>query len=160
MDLPLSPNTGVLEEFDQSKTVLPSYEIIVAEVIASTTSQPSQLFLAYYSAVQQPHTVINIAAFYRSMMICHAFGPSRTHSTAQSSRFTLTPLPDLGAVQADKALALADLQVTEGFRFDAQLNYHTACVYYRVMECLVPSLTATVHKVSQLNVHLSRPIGP
>ena len=77
MDLPLSPNTGVLEEFDQSKTVLPSYEIIVAEVIASTTSQPSQLFLAYYSAaVQQPHTVINIAAFYRSMMICHAFGPS------------------------------------------------------------------------------------
>ena len=82
------------------------------------------------------------------------------HRTAQSSHFTLTPLPDLGAVQADKALALADLQVTEGFRFDAQLNYHTACVYYRVMECLVPSLTATVHKVSQLNVHLSRPIGP
>jgi hypothetical protein len=71
-----------------------------------------------------------------------------------------TPLPDLGAVQADKALALADLQVAEGFRFDAQLNYHTACVYYRVMECLVPSLTATVHKVS--HSHLSRPgpVGP
>jgi hypothetical protein len=34
MDLPLSPSTGVLEEFDQSKTVLPSYEIIVAEVRA------------------------------------------------------------------------------------------------------------------------------
>ena len=52
--------------------------------------------------------------------------------------------------QADEALALADLQLKEGFRFDAHLNYHTACVYYRVMECLVPALTSQVHQVRTL----------
>ena len=34
----------------------------------------------------------------------------------------------------------------EGFRFDAMLNYHTACVYYRVMECMIPALTSHVHQ--------------
>ena len=51
-------------------------------------------------------------------------------------------------VQADEALALGDLQLKEGFRFDAHLNFHTACVYYRVMECLVPALKPQVHPVS------------
>ena len=50
-------------------------------------------------------------------------------------------------LQADEALALGDLQLLEGFRFDALLNFHTACVYYRVMECLVPALTSQVHQV-------------
>lgn len=26
------------------------------------------------------------------------------------------------------------------------LNYHTACVYYRVMECMIPALTSLVHQ--------------
>ena len=50
-------------------------------------------------------------------------------------------------VQADEALALGELQLKEGFRFDAHLNFHTACVYYRVMECLIPSLKMQVHPV-------------
>ena len=50
-------------------------------------------------------------------------------------------------VQADEALALGELQLKEGFRFDAHLNVHTACVYYRVMECLIPSLKMQVHPV-------------
>jgi hypothetical protein len=29
-----------------------------------------------------------------------------------------------------------------GFRFDAMLNYHTACVFYRVMETMIPSKTS------------------
>ena len=48
--------------------------------------------------------------------------------------------------QADEALALGELQQVEGFRFDAMLNYHTACVYYRVMECMIPALTSHVHQ--------------
>ena len=43
-------------------------------------------------------------------------------------------------------MALGELQLTEGFRFDAMLNFHTACVYYRVMECVRPALTYLVHQ--------------
>ena len=49
-------------------------------------------------------------------------------------------------LKADEALALGELQQVEGFRFDAMLNYHTACVYYRVMECMIPALTSHVHQ--------------
>ena len=43
-------------------------------------------------------------------------------------------------------MALGELQQVEGFRFDAMLNFHTACVYYRVMECMIPALTSHVHQ--------------
>ena len=33
--------------------------------------------------------------------------------------------------QADEIFALGELQLAEGFRFDAMLSFHTACVYYR-----------------------------
>ena len=42
----------------------------------------------------------------------------------------------------------------EGFRFDAHLNFHTACVYYRVMECLVPALKSQVHPVRSILLYL------
>jgi hypothetical protein len=61
MDLPLSPSTGVLEEFDQSKTVLPSYEIIVAEVRAYNLPQLLLYFILFYLAVRLPYAVTNIA---------------------------------------------------------------------------------------------------
>lgn len=41
--------------------------------------------------------------------------------------------------QANTVLDLADEELEEGFRFEANLNYHTACVFYRVMETMIPS---------------------
>ena len=43
-------------------------------------------------------------------------------------------------------MVLGELQLAEGFRFDAMLNFHTACVYYRVMECMIPALTSLVRQ--------------
>jgi calcium-dependent protein kinase len=40
---------------------------------------------------------------------------------------------------------LADEQLECGFRLDAMLNYHTACVFYRVMETMVPSKASSLH---------------
>lgn len=48
--------------------------------------------------------------------------------------------------EADAALALAEEQLAEGFRFEAMLNYHTACIYYRVMESMLPGLASHVHQ--------------
>ena len=48
--------------------------------------------------------------------------------------------------EADEVLALAEEQYNEGFRFDAMLNYHTACIYFRVMESMIPSVTSSVHQ--------------
>ena len=48
--------------------------------------------------------------------------------------------------EADEVLALAEEQLQEGFKFDATLNYHTACVYYRVMESMLPSIAGHVHQ--------------
>lgn len=41
--------------------------------------------------------------------------------------------------EADTVLALADEQLEEGMKFDAMLNFHTACVFFRVMETMIPS---------------------
>lgn len=48
--------------------------------------------------------------------------------------------------EADEVLALAEEQLQEGLKFDATLNYHTACVYYRVMESMLPSIAGHVHQ--------------
>lgn len=48
--------------------------------------------------------------------------------------------------EADEVLALAEEQLQEGYKFDATLNYHTACVYYRVMESMLPSIAGHVHQ--------------
>lgn len=53
---------------------------------------------------------------------------------------------DLLIAEADAALALAEEQLAEGFKFEAMLNYHTACVYYRVMESMLPSVASYVHQ--------------
>lgn len=53
---------------------------------------------------------------------------------------------ELLIAEADAALALAEEQLAEGFRFDAMLNYHTACVYYRVMESMLPAISNHVHQ--------------
>lgn len=52
---------------------------------------------------------------------------------------------DLLIAEADAALALAEDQLQEGFRFEAMLNYHTACVYFRVMESMLPNIAPQVH---------------
>eukprot|EP01038_Epipyxis_sp_PR26KG_P006797 gene6797-9310_t len=50
---------------------------------------------------------------------------------------------ELLIAEADTVLALADELLEEGLRFDAMLNYHTACVFYRVMETMIPSKTSS-----------------
>jgi hypothetical protein len=47
--------------------------------------------------------------------------------------------------EADSVLRLADEQLECGFQLDAMLNYHTACVFYRVMETMVPSKASSLH---------------
>jgi hypothetical protein len=45
--------------------------------------------------------------------------------------------------QADAVLALGDEQFAEGLKLEAMLNYHTACVFFRVMETMIPSKTSS-----------------
>ena len=56
------------------------------------------------------------------------------------------PSHEVLIAEADAVLALAEEQVQEGLRFEAMLNYHTACVYYRVMESMLPGLASHVHQ--------------
>ena len=49
--------------------------------------------------------------------------------------------------QADAVLALADEQISRGFRFEGMLNYHTAAIFYRVLMSMIPSLAAAVKQV-------------
>ena len=52
---------------------------------------------------------------------------------------------ELLIAEADAVLKLADEQSENGLKFDAMLNYHTACVFYRVMETMVPSKASASH---------------
>mmetsp|Transcript_28811 Transcript_28811/g.27602 ORF Transcript_28811/g.27602 Transcript_28811/m.27602 type:complete len:975 (-) Transcript_28811:99-3023(-) len=63
---------------------------------------------------------------------------------------------DVIIFEADEIFALGELQLAEGFRFDAMLSFHTACVYYRVMECLIPTLSAEINKRLKLAVSRSK----
>lgn len=64
-------------------------------------------------------------------------GPSKSH-VYQSHEIIIA--------EADEVLALAEEQYNEGFKFDAMLNYHSACIYYRVMESMIPSVISSVHQ--------------
>ena len=46
---------------------------------------------------------------------------------------------ELLIAEADSVLQLADEQWESGLGFEAMLNFHTACVFFRVMETMVPS---------------------
>ena len=50
-------------------------------------------------------------------------------------------------LEAKETLELADEQLREGLSKDAARNFHTATVYFRVLENLVPALTAEVHSL-------------
>ena len=52
-------------------------------------------------------------------------------------------------IEAKETLELADEQLKEGLTKDAARNFHTATVYFRVLENLVPALTAEVHSLLQ-----------
>ena len=41
-------------------------------------------------------------------------------------------------LKADLILALADEQYHLGLRFEAMLSFHTVCVFFRVMETMLP----------------------
>lgn len=41
-------------------------------------------------------------------------------------------------------MGLADEQFAEGMKFEAMLNYHCACVFYRVMETMIPTKASTM----------------
>eukprot|EP00607_Mallomonas_marina_P004898 CAMPEP_0182437126 /NCGR_PEP_ID=MMETSP1167-20130531/84830_1 /TAXON_ID=2988 /ORGANISM="Mallomonas Sp, Strain CCMP3275" /LENGTH=722 /DNA_ID=CAMNT_0024629925 /DNA_START=292 /DNA_END=2457 /DNA_ORIENTATION=+ len=52
---------------------------------------------------------------------------------------------DMMIAEADEVMHLAEEQLTEGLREDAAGNYHTATVYYRVLESMLPSMAAELH---------------
>jgi calcium-dependent protein kinase len=52
---------------------------------------------------------------------------------------------ELLIAEADSVLRLADEQWDLGMRFEAMLNFHTACVFFRVMETMVPSKASSAH---------------
>jgi calcium-dependent protein kinase len=56
------------------------------------------------------------------------------------------PSHEILIAEADEVLALAEELGKEGFRFESSFNFHTACVYYRVMESMIPSLAGHVHQ--------------
>jgi hypothetical protein len=47
--------------------------------------------------------------------------------------------------EAEFVLQLADEQSSNGLEFEAMLNYHTACVFFRVLETMVPSKASVTH---------------
>jgi hypothetical protein len=46
--------------------------------------------------------------------------------------------------EAETVLTLADEQYELGFKFEAMLNYHTSCVFFRVMETMIPSKASSI----------------
>mmetsp|Transcript_17482 Transcript_17482/g.29295 ORF Transcript_17482/g.29295 Transcript_17482/m.29295 type:complete len:685 (-) Transcript_17482:255-2309(-) len=64
---------------------------------------------------------------------------------------------ELLIAEADAVMALGDDQFKEGMKFEAMLNYHTACVFYRVMETMIPSKASSMQHSKLLYVaHKSR----
>lgn len=55
---------------------------------------------------------------------------------------------DILIAEGTATLELADKQAEEGMHKEAARNYHTATVYFRVLESMVPRLTSRVHAVS------------
>lgn len=58
---------------------------------------------------------------------------------------------ELLITEADTVLLLADEQYELGFKFDAMLNYHTSCVFYRVMETMIPSKANSIQHSSLMH---------
>ena len=61
---------------------------------------------------------------------------------------------DILIAEGTATLELADKQAEEGMHKEAARNYHTATVYFRVLESMVPRLTSRVH--ASLNYAASR----
>ena len=52
---------------------------------------------------------------------------------------------DVLVAEATETLELAEDQLREGMNQAAARNFHTATIYFRVLESLVPSLTMEIH---------------
>eukprot|EP01041_Mallomonas_annulata_P008099 gene8098-16618_t len=52
---------------------------------------------------------------------------------------------DMLIAEADEILQLAEEQLAEGFQEDAANNFHTAAVYYRVLESMLPAMASELH---------------
>jgi len=59
---------------------------------------------------------------------------------------------ELLIAEADAVMALGDEQFNEGLKQEAMLNFHTACVFYRVMETMIPSKASTMQHSKLLYV--------
>ena len=62
--------------------------------------------------------------------------------------------------EADTVMAMAEEQLALGFRFEAMLNFHTSCVFYRVMETMIPSKASSIQHsrlMQAANVSISSP---
>lgn len=58
--------------------------------------------------------------------------------------------------EADEAMALAELQLSEGFSTEASQSYHTACIYYKVMQAMVPTVESVVRPKLQNAAQMAR----
>lgn len=56
------------------------------------------------------------------------------------------PSHEILIAEADEVLSIAEILSQEGLQFEAVLSYHTASVYYRVMESMLPTLAGHVHQ--------------
>jgi hypothetical protein len=63
---------------------------------------------------------------------------------------------DAAVPQADEAMDLAEQLLTEGFSYEASQNYHTACIYYKVMMAMVPTVQANVQPKLQNAANMAR----
>ena len=68
-------------------------------------------------------------------------------TVTQSSDGVKLPPEQVLLMEAKHTLELADEQLAENLTKEAAQNYHTATVYFRVLENLVPSLTTEVHSL-------------
>lgn len=69
--------------------------------------------------------------------------PTEIHNN-ESSKITIQP-EDALIYEANETLELAEAQLTEGMNEAASRNFHTATVYYRVLESMVPNISLDLH---------------
>ena len=79
----------------------------------------------------------------------HAQAPTTANTTNNNSSSTKLPPEQVLLIEAKHTLELADEQLHENLTKEAAYNFHTATVYFRVLENLVPSLTTEVHSLLQ-----------
>jgi len=99
-----------------------------------------------------------LASHTRDLTGKHAQGIDITNVIEAGSSGEAVKLPPerVLLIEAKETLELADEQLKEGLNKDAARNFHTATVYFRVLENLVPSLSTEVHSLLEYSSNRTR----